>query len=354
MQQESEVLQTEMLGSALTGDLTQVAQDSEVAQGEAPGSALTGRKTRLTAKISNLPPTIKKMRRMRPDEERYVPPPRPYDLPAYHKGLKYSKSKEKYLRPLRLTNPREPNVVALAHELGAYELPDREFAEATYWWMKTNMQWVMTKWYGAGETLARGRGTCWHLNNTYAALCRCAGIRARYKAFDTKMFQAGAESLSTVDPTAGNPLASGNRTLPEAEVEVFINGTWVTAYVAQPTGLSAGAGWPVTDFGESGIGLYFDEVLGSTKFSESVPSKMAYPTTLLNLFVPATFERLNVKMKKVQERGRSDIEAAGSLKAYNQRARRRRASLSPNEILAQLHAEHEAERAAMIQIKKPE
>jgi Transglutaminase-like superfamily len=351
MQQKSEVLQSDTLGSALTGDLTQMAQESEAAQRAASGSAQAGRKTRLSTKISNLPPTIKKMRRMGPEEERYVPPPRPYELPAYRKGMRYSKSKEKYLRPLRLTNPREPNVVAVAHELGAYELPDREFAEAAYWWMKTNLRWVMTKWYGAGETLARGRGTCWHLNNTYAAICRCAGIKARYKAFDTKMFQSGAESLSAVDATAGNPLASGNRTLPEAEVEVFIDGTWVTAYVAQPTGLSAGAGWPVTDFGESGIGLYFDEVPGSTKFSESVPSKMAYPVTLLNLFVPATFERLNVKMKKVQERGLADIEAAGGLKAYNQKARRRRASLSPNEILAQLHAEHEAERAAKIKIK---
>jgi len=349
MQQESEIA-----GSALTvGEWTQMAQESEIAQQEALGSAPTGRKTLLPAKISKLRSTIKTMRRMGPDDERYVPPPRPYELPERRKGLKYSKSKEKYLRPRRLTNPREPNVVALAHELGAFELSDREFAEATYWWMKTNMQWVMTKWYGAGETLARGRGTCWHLNNTYAALCRCAGIRARYKAFDTKMFESGAESLSNVDSTVGNPLASGNRTLPEAEVEVFIDGTWETAYVAQPTALSAGAGWPITDFGESGIGLYFEEVPGSIKFSESVPLKMAYPTTLLNLFVPATFERLNVKMKKVQERGLADIEAAGGLKAYNQKARRRRANLSPNEILAQLHAEHEAERAAMIKIKKP-
>jgi len=86
--------------------------------------------------------------------------------------------------------------------------------------------------------------------------------------------------------------------------------------------------------------LYFDEVPGSIKFIESVPRKMAYPMTLMDLFVPATIERLNVKMKKVQARGQSDIEAAGGLEAYNQKARRRRASFSPNEILAQLRLEH--------------
>jgi len=215
-----------------------MAQESELVQKEAPERAPTGRMT----KIRKLPSTLKTMRRMGPDDERYVVPPRPYDLPEYRKGMKYCTSKEKYLRPVRFTNPRDSNVVALAHELGAYELSDREFAEAAYWWMKNNMRWVVTNWYSAGEVLKRGAGTCWHLNSTYAALCRCAGIRARYKAFDTKMFQVGAEILSDVDSTMGNPLGSGNTTLPEAEVEVFIDGTWVTAYVAQPTALTAGAG----------------------------------------------------------------------------------------------------------------
>lgn len=33
----------------------------------------------------------------------------------------------------------KPEVVALAHEVGVCELPDREYAEAAYGWMKTNM-----------------------------------------------------------------------------------------------------------------------------------------------------------------------------------------------------------------------
>jgi hypothetical protein len=86
--------------------------------------------------------------------------------------------------------------------------------------------------------------------------------------------------------------------------------------------------------------LYFEEVPGPVKFVESVPFKMAYPMTLMDLLVPATVERLNVKVKKVQERGRSDIEAAGGLEAYNKKARRRRARFSPNEILGQLRLEH--------------
>jgi Transglutaminase-like superfamily len=282
--------------------------------------------------------SIKTMRRMGPDEERYVAPTRPYELPTYRAGMKFCMSKEKYLRPRHHTDPRDHNVIALAHELGAYELSDREYAEAAYWWMKTNTRWEVTRWYSAGQTLAEGAGTCWHLNSTYAALCRCAGIKCRFKAFDTRMFEYGAQRLNLVDSTVGNPLAR-ETLLPEAEVEVFIDDQWVTAYVAQPSYLTAGAGWPVTEFGESGVGLYFDEVPESVRFTESVPLKMVYPLSLMNLLVPATIERLNVKMKTVQARGRSDIESAGSLEAYNDQARKRRAHLTPNQILAEMSAE---------------
>jgi len=138
-----------------------MAWESEIVQ---KGMAPTGRMT----KIWKLPSTLTTVRRMGPDEERWVAPPHSYELPEYRNDMKYCSSKEKYLRPLHHTNPRERNVVAFAHELGAYELLDREFAEATYWWTKTNMRWAMTSWYGVGETLEGGMGTCWHLNNTYA------------------------------------------------------------------------------------------------------------------------------------------------------------------------------------------
>jgi hypothetical protein len=66
---------------------------------------------------------------------------------------------------------------------------------------------------------------------------------------------------------------------------------------------------------------------------------MAYPMALMGLLVPATVERLNVKMKKAQERERSAIEAAGGLEAFNKKARRTSA-FSPNEILAQRRLEN--------------
>ena len=54
------------------------------------------------------PSMLVKLRRLGSDEERYIAPPRPYELPEYRKGTKYSTSKEPYVRPTRsvtLVNP---------------------------------------------------------------------------------------------------------------------------------------------------------------------------------------------------------------------------------------------------------
>jgi hypothetical protein len=84
-----------------------MAWKSEIVQ---KGMAPTGRMT----KIWKLPSTLTTMRRMGPDEERWVAPPRSYELPEYRSDMKCCSSKQKYLRPLHHTNPRELNVVAFA------------------------------------------------------------------------------------------------------------------------------------------------------------------------------------------------------------------------------------------------
>jgi Transglutaminase-like superfamily len=344
MQPESEVTQKE---APLTVDLTQTAQESEAIQRKASGSSLFERITRFPATISKVPSTVKTMRRMGPDEKRYLPPPRAYELPVYRKGMKYCTSKEKYLRPRRLTNPREHNIVALAHELGAFELSDREFAEAAYWWVKSNLWWELGKWHSPGNVLAIGRGNCWNFNNVLVALCRCAGIKSRFKAFKMEMWQSAAEELQEYDQ--GLTLGSG-KPLPEAEPEIFIDGTWEPAYVAQNSRMSAAAGFPICEFGETGAGLYFKIVPGSTQFSETVPLMMAYAPTLMSLFIPATVERINVAVMEAQDTGGKDIEKVGGLEAYNRIARKRRESFSPDEIMELM----KEERAAKVQIKKPE
>jgi hypothetical protein len=286
------------------------------------------------------PRMLIKLSRMGPDEERYIAPPRPYELPEYRKGMKYSTSKEPYVRATRWCNPREPLVVALAHELGAYELSDREFAEAAYWWMKTKMWYAMMGFDGPSATLKRGSGMCFHFTNTYIALCRCAGIKARYKSFQMKLRELEREVFTDVDPGFASVFDAAGGTIGEAEAELCIDGTWITAYLAQTVALTAATGWPICEFGEPAEGTYFDAIPGSIHRYESIRFGLGVSLKLSNMLAPATMERLNARMVRVQQVGLQEIEDAGGMQEYNKAAKRRRELFSVDEILDKQALKH--------------
>ena len=166
-------------------EITQVSEMTE----QAYASQELPKQSRLTFATTMLknPGALKKFRVMDPDEERYVRPPREYEIPPFREGMRYCTSNEKYLRPTRWCNPREPEVIAMANELGAYELSDYEFADAAFWFVKTNLVAEMLPLDSVSATLKRGTGTCYHLISVWIALCRAAGIKARYKTFMMKL-----------------------------------------------------------------------------------------------------------------------------------------------------------------------
>ena len=288
----------------------------------------------LPSLIKKAPFLLKALRKMDPDEERYVRPPRRYQLPTYRKDMKYCTSKETNLRPVPWCNYRDHSVIAMANELGAYQLPDYEYAEAAYLWMKDNVWYEFSDWYNAGETLRRGVGACMHLANTYIALCRCAGIKSRFKGFKIYMTPTQQQEFFAIQSDFNSMIDSVGGIVPELEAEVFVDGTWVTAYTPQPNALTAGTnGWPITEFRETGIGLYFDVVPGSIHRYEHISRDMGIHTKALTMLAPAMLQRVNVKMTRVQTRGRKYIEDAGGIEGYNVMARKRRAQMSPEEII---------------------
>ncbi|MGZ4848519.1 MAG: hypothetical protein ACXV2F_03530 [Halobacteriota archaeon] len=167
-----------------------MARESEIVQ---KGMTPSGRIT----KIWKLPSTLTTIRRVSPDEERWVDPPRSNELPEYRNDLKYCSSKEKYLR-LHDTAPRQ-RVAAFAHELDAYELPTREFAEPMCWWTKTNMWLATTSWYGVGETLERGIGSCWRLYDAHATARALVQVRPDNSSEQLSSFLRLTGSLATAE-----------------------------------------------------------------------------------------------------------------------------------------------------------
>lgn len=282
--------------------------------------------------LRNLPAILSTMRKMDPDEPRFAPPARKFKLPEYRQGMKYCRSKEPYLRPVRWCNPGNPHVVARAHDLGAYELSDLEYAEAAYWWIKNNMWWEMAGWYHAGETVRRGSGFCWQLNNAYAVLCRCAGIKTRFMDFKLEFDQYTAGI--GVDPFMETALDIMGGALPESEVEVLIDGMWTPAYIPQTCSITAVSGLPISEFGESCLDLYYNAIPGSIRYYESVPFKHGLQSRTIRWFAPATQERLNFFFQSTETLGQTILDSMGGPEEYNRFARQKPKTMRREELIA--------------------
>jgi Transglutaminase-like superfamily len=275
------------------------------------------------------PASLKKYRVLGPDEERYVRPPREYEVPPFRQGMKYCISNEEYLRPTRYCNPREPEVIAMANELGAYELSDYEFAEAAFWFVKAKLVAEMLPLDNVSATLQRGTGTCYHLISVWLALCRAAGIKARYKTFNMMLHDEIMNIVSTEEVTEGQAMTADtfNRGLPEGEGEVCIDGKWVVGHVAMRPEIYARVGLPIPKFGEDAIGMTFKLIPGTVKRFESISLTLGIAMTTLMWLAPAAMERANLVIKNILPEGRKIIEEAGGREAYDKKARERRLSL---------------------------
>ena len=117
-------------------------------------------------------------------------PPREYAIPGYPGDMQYCDSNEKYLRPTLFCNLHAPEIVALAHRLGAFATSDYDFAVATHEFTKRQLKLEIMALDRVGDTLARGTGTCLQINSVFVALCRAAGIKARYKLFSVRQTAA--------------------------------------------------------------------------------------------------------------------------------------------------------------------
>jgi len=272
---------------------------------------------------------LKKLRKMPPGSKRYVRPKREYEIPEYKKSMKVINSNEKYLRPTLYCDHREPEVVALAHKLGAFKKSDREYTEAAFNLIKEHMTLEIIPFNRVGETLNRGTGTCFHLITAFIALCRAAGIKAQYKVFAMNMIKAWYDSVVEADPLVKKWYDSMGYFMLEGEGEAFIDGEWVVAHVGPKAERQAAAGIPITKFGEDSIGNWFFAIPGTIMRMESVPYGFSGSTRLLKKIAPGSMERVNISILNQIEKGRKIIEQAGGKQKYDADARKQKGPKKP-------------------------
>ena len=272
---------------------------------------------------------LKQLRVVPANQERYIRPTREYDLPVYSTDMKHCVSDEKYLRPTLYCNPQAPEVIALAHRLGAYQVSDREFAEAAFHLVKEQMCLEILPFNPVEQTLQRGTGTCFHLITAFIALCRAAGIKARYKMFAMNMIKAWQDALVEVDPLVKKWYDSMGYFMIEGEGEVLLDNTWTVAHVGPKAERQAAAGIPITKFGEDSLGRWFFAIPGTIMRMESIPYGLGGATRFLQRIAPGSMERVNISIQKQIARGRDIIAESGGLKEYDAEARKKKGPKTP-------------------------
>jgi len=261
---------------------------------------------------------VKKISRKPSTGLKYVRPMRRYTLPEYKEGMQYFNKNEKYKRPTLWCNSHDKNIIALAHQLGVFKKTDYEFAEAAFEWCKRNLELEILKLNDVDQTLQRGTGTCMHINSAFAALCRCAGLKARYKMFAAIESQPMYDLYDTMMQKWYDALGFFSI---ETDIEVYIDGKWVVGHAGPTPERQAGMGVPITKLGEDSLGIWFEAVPGTLFITESVPYGVGLIMSLLSRLGPGTLNTLNFNVLNQVEAGKKIFEAKGGEKKYDEEIR---------------------------------
>lgn len=265
----------------------------------------------------------------------YTRPPRRYELPAYEGDMPFCDRDERYLRPTLHCNSHAPEVVAMANELGAFEVSDRVFAERAFDFVKGQMTLEMLPMDDVSATLRRGTGTCLHEISVLVALCRAAGIKARYKLYAPEMIEAWSNTF-IVNPLMEEWYDAMGYFMLHGEGEVYVDGSWEVVDVGPTPERQAAAGIPITAFGEDSIGVWFSPKPHSMMHLESFPYGLGLLLKLAHLVAPATIEKVNANIQQQIRAGKQVLAEAGGEAAYNEALQEQR-TVSPEMELEHKH-----------------
>jgi hypothetical protein len=242
--------------------------------------------------------------------------------------MRHCTSNEKYLRPTLYCNPREPLVIAMANDLGAYEKPDYEFAEAANEFITHNMTLSVCPFADVSTTLKRGTGSCYNLMNVFVALCRAAGIKARYRGVKRQVIpEERHEAMLSLDPFYGE--IYGAMADIAGQSEACIDGVWMGVDLLASPEMQAVRGLPIKKLGEGLLGSQTIADPSQEWHSESMPRFAARGMTMLRWLAPAMYQRINVGILRQYALAREIIEEAGGIEVYDQWAREKWRFSSP-------------------------
>jgi hypothetical protein len=159
----------------------------------------------------------------------------------------------------------------------------------------------------------------------FVALCRAAGIPARYKFFALTILDAWMTPALEHAPLMKQWYDAMGLFLMHGEAEAYIDGEWVTADAGAEPQRQASAWMPVTKLGEDSAGLWLFPVPGTMFHRESIPLGLGLPSRILmKKFLPNQVAGINNGILEQIEKGRKLMEEMGGEAVYDAEVRRRR------------------------------
>jgi len=187
----------------------------------------------------------------------------------------------KYLRPTYGCESDSPEIVKKLNEIIENETDKTEIAKKAFLWVRDNIRYDLLPIIGAKKLLERKTGACVDKSSLYIALCRAAGIPARYLILTAYLITKKDIGMSEINHCA---------------IEIYINDNWK---VVDPT------------FDPSLISLFPQATFDSANWWDREKSVVNYKTKeidkKLSEVVSESYVKheLNLKFKEIIEKERS-------------------------------------------------
>jgi len=243
-----------------------------------------------------------------------------YQIPKYSPDMTLCKYDEKYLRPVRLCESDALEIIAMANKLGAFKTSKKEYAENVFHFVKNNIKSKNAPAFGAVKTLKKGYGSCFDSSSIFIALCRCGGVKARYKIY---LHNEPPQGFQTLSDTFNEELLGGLAIIAAfyTVAEVEIDGKWLECEVTSPPELDAFWNVPIAHFGENcgRVGGWLpDDVI----YLEGLPYRITIPTNIMFKMLSGMMDEINRKTEEEWQEGKRKLEKIGR-KEYDKKARKR-------------------------------
>jgi len=227
---------------------------------------------------------------------------RPYTIPKFESNMNIDRSDERYLRQTFLCDPYQPDIVAMAYELGAYKLSDWEYAENVFRFINGKIRIDFSPPKTASECLKWGHGTCIDKLTLFNALCRAAGIKARYRLYSPQGVEALYNIYMSADPLVQKWVDNLNFFVLHGSGEAYIDGKWEISDVSADFYHAPPNRIPIPHFGEDPADLWIKPAKGLWQ-PEGLPIGFKFFMTLPFLLFRGTGRAINLSIRKNYEAG---------------------------------------------------